>query len=69
MNAKELKTVNLSILAISFKLKALEVCLTPDQKIKFEASLQESKTLVRDTLAKFLSPEELYILLQGLDPL
>lgn len=67
MNLEELKDVNLTILSMSFQIKALKSCLTTDQKIIFEASLEESKSLVRNKLAKSLNPEELHKLLKALE--
>jgi hypothetical protein len=67
MDLEELKVTKLSILVLSFKIKALQDCLTSDQKIIFESSLEESKSMIRGKLANSLSPEEFDRLFDALD--
>lgn len=67
MNSEELKVINLSILVLSFKIKALQDSLTIEQKAIFEASLEKSKDLIRNKLSDSLSTEEFDRLFDALD--
>lgn len=67
MDSEEHKVINLSIMVISFKIKALQDCLTADQKIIFEESLEKSKVLIRSKLSDSLSNEEFDRLFDALD--
>lgn len=58
MNDEDLKTINLSILSISFKLQAFQKCLNPDQIKIFETSLKESEVLFENKLAKYYTPSQ-----------
>ena len=58
MNDEDLKTINLSILSISFKLQAFQKCLNPDQIKIFETSLKESEVLFENKLAKYYTPAQ-----------
>ena len=53
MDSEEHKIINLSILVLSFKIKALQDSLTDDQKKIFETSLEKSKVMIR---SKFQIP-------------
>jgi len=67
MNNTQIRGVNLCLLSIELKLKALEKALTDDQKIIYETSLKESIELAQnDKLSMSLSPEERRMLLKVL---
>lgn len=66
MNLEETKSITMSFLAISFQLKALQKCLTDDQKIIYNASLEHSKELIEKGLVSSLSPQESFALLKSL---
>ena len=67
MTSEELKVINLSILVLSFKIKALQDSLTVEQKAIFEESLEKSKNLIRNKLSDSLSNEEFDRLFDALD--
>ena len=67
MDAEELKVINLSILVLSFKIKALQDSLTTEQKTIFESSLEKSKVLIRSKLSDSLTTEEFERLFDALD--
>ena len=67
MTSEELKVINLSILVLSFKIKALQDSLTIEQKAIFEESLEKSKNLIRNKLSDSLSNEEFDRLFDALD--
>ena len=67
MDSEEHKIINLSILVLSFKIKALQDSLTIEQKAIFEASLEKSKDLIRNKLSDSLSNEEFDRLFDALD--
>ncbi|MNR37345.1 hypothetical protein D3C85_1553530 [compost metagenome] len=67
MTSEELKVINLSILVLSFKIKALQDSLTIEQKAVFEESLEKSKNLIRNKLSDSLSNEEFDRLFDALD--
>lgn len=67
MTSEELKVINLSILVLSFKIKALQDSLTIEQKAIFEESLEKSKNLIRTKLSDSLSNEEFDRLFDALD--
>ncbi|KAF2336363.1 hypothetical protein [Flavobacterium daemonense] len=67
MDSEELKVMKLSIMVLSFKIKALQDCLTSDQKRVFESSLEESKNMIRGKLENSLNPEEFDRLFEALD--
>ena len=67
MTSEELKVINLSILVLSFKIKALQDSLTVEQKGIFEESLEKSKNLIRNKLSDSLSNEEFDRLFDTLD--
>ncbi|MBP1222905.1 hypothetical protein [Flavobacterium sp. 1355] len=50
MNAKDINDINLSLAVHGLRIKALESCLTDDQRKVFEASLLESKNGLRKQL-------------------
>lgn len=59
----------MSIIVHGLRIKALESCLTDDQRKVFEASLLESKASIRKQLeaSSRLKPEQLAELLKQLD--
>lgn len=69
MDIKDRNNVNMSIIVHGIRIKALESCLTDDQRKVFEASLLESKTSIRKQLeaSSRLKPEQLAELLKQLD--
>ena len=67
MDSEELKIINLSILVLSFKIKALQDSLTDDQKKIFEASLENSKVMIRSKLSDSLTTAEFDRLFDALD--
>ena len=66
MNDEDLKTINLSILSISFKLQAFQKRLNPDQIKIFETSLKESEVLFENKLAKYYTPSQVSAVLATL---
>ena len=67
MDSEEHKIINLSILVLSFKIKALQDSLTDDQKKIFETSLENSKVMIRSKLSDSLSTAEFDRLFDALD--
>jgi len=67
MDSEEHKIINLSILVLSFKIKALQDSLTDDQKKIFETSLEKSKVMIRSKLSDSLSTAEFDRLFDALD--
>lgn len=69
MNIKDRNNVNMSIIVHGLRIKALESCLTDDQRKVFEASLLESKASIRKQLEAYanLKPLQLAELLKQLD--
>lgn len=67
MTIEELKSINLSVLSIGFKLQAFQKCLTADQIKIFEASLKESKELFESKLAKDLTPAQVSAFLSTIE--
>lgn len=69
MDIKDRNNVNISIIVHGIRIKALESCLTDDQRKVFEASLLESKASIRNQLEVSLrsKPQQLAELLKQLD--
>ncbi|MDR7370218.1 hypothetical protein [Flavobacterium aquidurense] len=67
MDLEEVKIINLSILVLSFKIKALQDSLTDDQKKIFEESLENSKVMIRSKLSDSLTIAEFDRLFEALD--
>lgn len=69
MNIKDKNNINMSLIVHGLRIKALESCLTDDQRKVFETSLSESKASIRKQLEVSLrsKPQQLAELLKQLD--
>lgn len=69
MNIKDRNNVNMSLIVHGLRIKALESCLTDDQRKTFETSLLEGKDSIRKQLeaSPSLNPQQLAELLKQLD--
>ncbi|MDX6181931.1 hypothetical protein SGQ44_18275 [Flavobacterium sp. Fl-77] len=69
MDIKDRNNVNMSLIVQGLRIKALESCLTDDQRKVFETSLLESKASIRKQLEEYpsLKPQQRAELLKQLD--
>jgi hypothetical protein len=69
MNIKDVNNVNMTLIVHGLRIKALESCLTHDQRKIFESSLLESKASIRTQLeaSPSLKPTQLAELIKQLD--
>ncbi|WP_289658737.1 hypothetical protein [Flavobacterium panacagri] len=71
MNIKEANEINLSLISHKIRIKALESCLTEEQRKIFDANLKESKDEIRKQFEESLrsKPKELAEFLKRIDKL
>ncbi|MGN7864337.1 hypothetical protein [Chryseobacterium sp. 22458] len=58
---------NVNLIILGYKLKALKDSLSGEQLVIYNQSIEDTKQLVKTSLEASLSPEQVALILEGLD--